>query len=192
MNTPFDLEAFKAGQKAIHVNSFSKNTVSFLTVSSKGLIVFEYDDDGVVSNSTLKTMEDYYVMASRHQALIDAYDPEDTWQFNVKTYDEWFDIKGKPEWEEGREFRLHPHNDLIKAWKKGAKIEAYIVGDWVEEPNPDWYEDTKYRIKQEPIIHCLAYDASLDPNPKLWGAPVVSEKQLAIKKGWKIIQEWEV
>ena len=189
---PFNLEAFKAGQKAVHVNSFSKNTVSFLTVSSKGLIVFEYDD-GVVSNSTLKIMEDYYVMVSRHQHLIDSYDPEDTWQFNVKTYDEWFDIKDKPEWEEGREFRLHPHNDLIKAWKKGARIEEFhsVSGAsyWIGVDNPSWNHSYQYRIKPETTVHCLAYDAK---NFNIEQHPSVVDKHFAVTNGWKIIQEWEV
>lgn len=45
------------------------------------------------------------------------------------------------------QYRLHPHNELIQAHRDGAKIQAYICGDWVEESKPDWYEDTQYRIK---------------------------------------------
>lgn len=149
---PFNLEAFKAGQKAIHVNSFSKDTVSFLTVSSKGLIVFEYDD-GVVTISTLKTMEDCYVMVSRHQHLIDSYDPEDTWQIKTNS-GVWCNMGLDHLWTEERDYRLHPHNDLIKAYKKGAKIECKHKGDkWRDASSDDiraWYEEAEYRIKQEP------------------------------------------
>ena len=152
----FDLDKFKAGQKAIHVNSFSKNTVSFLTVSSKGLIVFEYDDDGVVSNSTLKTMEDYYVMVSRHQALIDAYDPEDTWQFCKQTTyygTDWETCTGTPEWNEDEQYRIHPHNDLIKAQRNGAIIEKWVEAHrpcWFTcYGEPDWDERATYRVMPE-------------------------------------------
>jgi hypothetical protein len=42
---------------------------------------------------------------------------------------------------------VHTHQALIDAHRNGATIQAYICGDWIEEPNPDWYEDTTYRIK---------------------------------------------
>lgn len=149
---PFNLEAFKAGQKAIHVNSFSKDTVSFLTVSSKGLIVFEYDS-GVVSNSTLKTMEDYYVMVSRHQRLIESYDPEDTWQFYKQTTyygTDWETCTGTPEWNEDEQYRIHPHNDLIKAQRNGAIIEKWVEAHrpcWFTcYGEPDWDEEATYRV----------------------------------------------
>jgi hypothetical protein len=55
----------------------------------------------------------------------------------------------EPAWDERITYRLHPHNDLIQAHKNGAKIQAYVCGDWVEEPYPDWYEDTQYRVKPD-------------------------------------------
>lgn len=255
---PFNLEAFKAGQKACLIEG---KWFRYGFTTSEGRICVEYeaalplcDKVQVYHLETLKKAH----MVSRHQALIDSYDPEDTWQVHTKQSGTWVTIK-EPTWDEDYEWRLHPHNDLIKAYKKGAKIECkHKDKEWRDASSDDirsWYEDAEYRIKPEleftyPIYkqskysgvvveftnletgkvlvgnnfyesdqvqitgiphtdaaqwqdwtpltksklttHCLAYDASLDPNPKLWGPPVVSEKQFAVKKGWHIIQEWEV
>jgi hypothetical protein len=88
-----------------------------------------------------------------HQELMDSYQEGQAWQVkcgdvfknNVDGNGNWV----KPTWEESIIYRLHPHNELIQAHRNGAKIQAYICGDWVEEPYPDWYDDTKYRIKPE-------------------------------------------
>ena len=157
---PFNLEAFKKSQKALtrdgRVASFA-GICEQCEIYSQLLALLEGDDqvmffslDGKFEQSIGEyntSRYDLVAMASRHQALIDSYNPEDTWQYLVAV--EWVTCKAKPAFDEYHEYRLHPHNDLIKEWKKGAKIEAYIVDNWVEEPNPDWYEDTQYRIKPE-------------------------------------------
>lgn len=57
-----------------------------------------------------------------------------------------------PSWDEKLDYRLHPHNDLIKAWKKGAKIEK-LAGEsgkgYVDDLNPTWDEHGCYRIRPE-------------------------------------------
>jgi hypothetical protein len=87
-----------------------------------------------------------------HQHLIDSYIPGQAWQCMPAGASTYCDrnIHGvwvEPVWNESTAYRLHPHNDLIQAHRNGAKIQAHICGDWVEEPKPDWYEDTEYRIK---------------------------------------------
>lgn len=160
MSKSFNLEDFKNGKKALtrdgRVATFvgicdeCSDDYKLLAIIAGHNSVSSYFLSGnVYENRKLDSDSDLVSMVSRHQALIDSYDPEDTWQYKIQTYESWFDMPDEPHFEEGRDYRLHPHNDLIKSWKKGAKIEAYIVGDWVEEPNPDWYEDTQYRIKPE-------------------------------------------
>lgn len=196
---PFDLEAFKAGQKALTRDGRVVTFVAIcdtceyrerMVVKIDGLShVSAYPIDGICFNQKMHLVS----MVSRRQALIDSYDPEDTWQ--VYNYGEWSTLKVEPEWHEELSYRLHPHNDLIKAWKKGAKIEVFShdgVADeqyWYPAPNPSWDENVSYRIKSEPVIHCLAYNLN-DNNHLL--TPYVMTIEKAQKYGYKIIQEWEV
>ena len=155
---PFDLEKFKAGQKALTRNG---RVATFVGVcedceDSYKLIVHLCSDYETISyfldGYFYKYIEDMYdlvSMVSRHQALIDSYDPEDTWQWSRIGENDWAAVV-TPSWDEKLDYRLHPHNDLIKAHKNGAKVESYICGEWIEEPAIDWYEDTQYRIKSEP------------------------------------------
>lgn len=194
---PFDLEKFKAGQKAYIIEG---KCFQYRFTTSEGRICVEYEKALPLCEKIqvyhLETLKKAH-MVSRHQYLIDNYDPEDTWQYKNMQFNpirrNWAICNGEPEWHEGLNYRLHPHNDTIKAWKKGAKIESYIVGDWVEEPNPDWYGDTQYRIKPEPVIHCLVYDAKRFNHEQTTAVRArVVKKEVAQANGWKIIQEWEV
>ena len=53
------------------------------------------------------------------------------------------------------EVNRHYHHDYIVAWAKGAKIQKYTKWSngrvnnegWRDEPNPDWHEDSVYRLK---------------------------------------------
>jgi hypothetical protein len=86
-----------------------------------------------------------------HQDLIDSYQDGQAWQYKMAGEDAYSDCKKngvwvEPKWGARKTYRLHPHNELIQAHNNSAKIQAYVCGDWVEEPYPDWYEDTKYRI----------------------------------------------
>lgn len=205
MNKPFDLEAFKAGQKALtrygrvatfvgicdgctHAQKLFVFIAGHATVRSLLLNGKMYDGEETGVN-------DLVSMASRHQALIDSYDTEDTWKRKRKGVSFWevYATGQEPEWAEETYYELHKHNDLIKAWKRGAKIESYICGEWIEEPTLDWYEDTKYRIKPEPSIHCLVYDTKrFDFEQTTAVRARVVKKEVAEANGWKIIQEWEV
>jgi hypothetical protein len=89
-----------------------------------------------------------------HQDLIDSYQDGQAWQhmvapmqglyLNIKNQNKWIE----PSWDERIVYRLHPHNTLIQAFNSGAKIQVCnTYGNWVDEPNPCWYEDTQYRIK---------------------------------------------
>jgi hypothetical protein len=89
-----------------------------------------------------------------HQDLIDSYQEGQAWQRTANNWsNNWIDLKNDdgscrtPDWTDSCKYHLHPHNELIQAHRNGAKIQAYIVGDWVEEANPDWYEDIKYHIQ---------------------------------------------
>jgi hypothetical protein len=103
-----------------------------------------------------------------HQHLIDSYTAGQAWQFMASGTKDYCDCKRgdswiEPEWNESTAYRLHPHNDLIQAHTNGAKIQAYICGDWVEEPNPDWYTDTEYRIKPATkVVHEWAFKSKLN------------------------------
>jgi hypothetical protein len=50
-------------------------------------------------------------------------------------------------WYELYTYRLHPYNDLIQAFNKGAKIEYYDNGKWKKATNPKWDVSVQYRIK---------------------------------------------
>jgi hypothetical protein len=88
-----------------------------------------------------------------HQDLIDSYKDGQAWQSNYgygfKNITDQFGNWITPNWDGCNTYRLHPHNELIQKHHDGVKIQAYICGDWIEEPNPDWYEDTKYRTKPD-------------------------------------------
>jgi hypothetical protein len=92
-----------------------------------------------------------------HQELIDSYDEGQAWQcmsvvlglyYDCKVNGEWVE----PDWYEHMIYRLHPLNDLIKAYQKGAKIQAYNHGKWLDVLEPYWYDCIKYRIKPKTKI----------------------------------------
>ena len=160
---PFNLEAFKAGQKALtrdgRVATFvgickECHSRSRLCVHIQGCgHLYTYFESGIYPDETQLSPRDLVSMVSRHQSLIDSYDPEDTWQASSQ-HGEWETIvAGEPMWFESSEYRIHPHNDLIKAQRNGAIIEK-----WVEAYHPTWFtcygapicdEDATYRVMPE-------------------------------------------
>jgi hypothetical protein len=86
-----------------------------------------------------------------HRDLMDIYEEGQAWQVdygdgfknNIDGDGNWFE----PLWFESYSYRLHPHNELIQAYRKGAKIQVYTNNVWVNVPIPDWNEDAEYRIK---------------------------------------------
>jgi hypothetical protein len=87
-----------------------------------------------------------------HQDLIDSYQEGQIWQYRYNTNTDWLDatyysMHWKPDWDESMYYRLHPHNDLIQEFNKGASIQAFIRGEWIDTTSPSWNEDIQYRIK---------------------------------------------
>jgi hypothetical protein len=90
-----------------------------------------------------------------HQDLIDSYQEGQAWQYkgatkNTSFWSDSIDDDGdwcEPSWLSSVQYRLHPHNDLIQAFNKGAKIEYLAKNGWAETTHPTWNEDTQYRIK---------------------------------------------
>lgn len=82
---------------------------------------------------------DIVYMKSRHQELIDSYNPQDTWQvscLNDAVVGVWSSCVGEPKWAEDCDYRIHPHNELIKAWKAGIKISDVTTVEVYEDRYP--------------------------------------------------------
>jgi hypothetical protein len=100
-----------------------------------------------------------------HQDLIDSYEEGQAWQYRYSVDDDWLNVTYssvfcEPSWKEKTHYRLHPHNEHILAHRNGAKIQAHICGEWVEQVTPDWYTDTQYRIKPDTkVVHEWMYKA---------------------------------
>ena len=62
-----------------------------------------------------------------------------------------------------QDFRLKPerhvHQDLIDAWKNGAKIQWWSNSqkEWFDQSEPVFYPDNKYRVKPEPKPDVVRY-----------------------------------
>lgn len=165
MNKPFDLEAFKKGHKALTRDGRVATFIGVCEECSElhQLIIhierkkytLALQESGTLFESALSAV-DLVSMVSRHQALIDAYDPEDTWQFCKQTTyygTDWETCTGTPEWNEDEQYRIHPHNDLIKAQRNGAIIEKWVEAHrpcWFTcYGEPDWDEKATYRVMPE-------------------------------------------
>lgn len=179
---PFDSEKFKSGQKALTRDG---RVATFIGICEKcenfhRLLVLIEGDDQVTSYSLNGEMHncigtysvsryDLVSMVSRHQHLIDSYDPEDTWQFTGKDFTNWVTIENSsPIWDEENEYHLHPHNTLIKAFKKGKEIIAtntdgnIIPLEDLEDllnPHKDWDD---LRIRPEPEFEYPIYKKAND------------------------------
>lgn len=161
---PFDLEAFKQGRKALTRDGRVATFVGIckecrdsnrliVHVQGYGAIFTYFVNGGYPDEDSALHSFDLVSMVSRHQHLIDSYDSEDTWQASSQ-HGEWETIvAGEPMWFESSEYRIHPHNDLIKAQRNGAIIEK-----WVEAYHPTWFtcygapiwdEDATYRVMPE-------------------------------------------
>lgn len=48
----------------------------------------------------------------------------------------------------------HIHCDMIVAWAHGAKIQYFDPSwdEWVDDPKPDWFDMTQYRVKPKDIV----------------------------------------
>jgi len=87
--------------------------------------------------------------------------------------------------------KKHKWHKEIKAWADGAEIEFYFDGKWTNAGDPEWNEDSEYRIKPQPKKRISAkelikqvvdeYNASCDKKPQylyvsqgLDGSPAIS------------------
>jgi hypothetical protein len=82
-----------------------------------------------------------------HQDLIDSYREGQVWQCRTVNYENWVDLDTPPSWIPAVEYRLHPHNDIIQAYRNGAEIQLYADGKWLDVVEPFWIERTEYRVK---------------------------------------------
>lgn len=159
----FDLEEFKAGVPAVTRNGIRVKFVGFCEECDRGyrLVAFikgsnkttSYFENGALYDYK-KSEEDLVGMMSRHQHMIDNYDTRNTYQISPVGENVW-SYCPFPVWDDTVDYRLHPHNDIIKAWHKGAKIEVFSHDGvnpepyWYSDPNPIWDESLQYRIKPE-------------------------------------------
>jgi hypothetical protein len=87
-----------------------------------------------------------------HQDLMNMYQDDQAWQVNVGHTGFVNNVNGdgkwiSPIWYDLYTYRLHPYNDLIQAFNKGAKIEYYDNGKWKKATNPKWDVSVQYCIK---------------------------------------------
>jgi hypothetical protein len=109
-----------------------------------------------------------------HQDLIDSYRKGQAWQYRniAENKKLWFNmiddeegIWREPDWISHVQYRLHPHNELIQAYRNGAKIEYLTKDGWAETTHPTWKEDTQYRIKPvTKIVYEWMYKSKLNDN----------------------------
>ena len=166
MEKKFDLELFKTGMLA---RNRAGELVKFIgvcprCVSQEQLVAYIegqdyvslYQLDGTYMDKHPRP-RDLVSMVSRHQELIDSYDPLNTYQIDSdEGGDGWTTLKEVPQWLECRDYRLHPHNSLIIAHSNGAKIQVFDYDGanteqyWHNDPNPTWDTNLKYREHTEP------------------------------------------
>ena len=61
----------------------------------------------------------------------------------------------------------HKWHDEIVAWAKGCQIEYFSAGyGWQVTNNPEWCEESEYRIKPQPkqkkFLYVIMYDGHLN------------------------------
>lgn len=79
---PFDLDKFKTGQKARRKDTLEGKPFSYRFTTVDGKIAVE-SISGRVGVYDIENLNLCAVMVSRHQHLIDAYNQEDTWQYQA-------------------------------------------------------------------------------------------------------------
>jgi hypothetical protein len=104
-----------------------------------------------VTPTTIKMFAEKVTPRHIHQDLIDSYEEGQAWQ--IMGLGGWVNYErdglwATPEWQIDQQYRIHKHNELIQAHKKGIEIER-LMGDgtWISTPDPMWYNDYEYRIK---------------------------------------------
>ena len=139
MNKPFDLEAFKRGQKALTRDG---RVATFIGIceecpTQEKLIAHISWSDSITSYSLggaygSRNEYDYDLvsMVSRHQVLIDAWHNGAQIEGKLSPYSEWIYLQ-YPEWDEDKEYRIKP--EVTKPTTKTVCGWMYKDGDgdWV-------------------------------------------------------------
>jgi hypothetical protein len=165
MTIPFDLERFKQGDIALTRDGREAKFLYYdesivekgyrLGATAEGQLLLLHES-GLGSGREFEYNHDLVAMkpkAHKHQALMDSYQMGQAWQYDSK--DSWSNCNlvgsrywYKPLWDESREYRLHPHNELIQAFNRGAEIEQQdSTGKWCKVMYPSWYEEVVFRVK---------------------------------------------
>ena len=159
MMKEFNLEAFKSGQNALdrdgnvlYFVGLTKNPNYPVCACIESTSQARLFTTNGTEYATVCSNRDLVAMVSRHAELKKTWKEGDVWQVR-ENHIPWSTISHEPAWDEETDYRLHPHNDLIKAHKKGAKIEVFSYDGvspepyWYNDPNPAWDEHLQYRIK---------------------------------------------
>jgi hypothetical protein len=60
----------------------------------------------------------------------------------------------------------HKWHEEIKAWADGAVIEFLTEDGWLDAGDPEWNEDSEYRIKPQPKqprpLYVIMFDGDID------------------------------
>ena len=120
------------------------------TTKGSSPFMIKYDDGNYAMTSEWDSYNDveWYEVKPRHvhQDLIDSYQEGQVWQCRTDTEDNWTDMDEAPSWLSSLEYRLHPHSDIIQAYRNGAEIQLYADGKWLDVVEPFWIERTEYRV----------------------------------------------
>jgi hypothetical protein len=141
-------------QELIAGKQFESSSGAIICYNAAFSNPFRYDEDAMLSIWDAYD-EDIWTEVKQHhvhQDLIDNYRKGQAWQYKPAGKELYTDciVSGiwvEPVWAEDTVYRLHQHNDLIQAHRKGAEIQVYDQGEWVNVFNISWHEDTQYRIK---------------------------------------------
>ena len=167
MTIPFDLERFKQGDIALtrdgreakflyYDESIKEKDFRLGAVANGQVLLLHASGWGEAPEKEFKTRHDLVAMkpkAHKHQALMDSYQEGQAWQWDDGDGSGWRNgvHKGlweEPSWDERLEYRLHRHNELIQAFKRGEQIQRLDFGcEWVDVEYPSWYGSAQYRIK---------------------------------------------
>jgi hypothetical protein len=140
---------------------FKTESGSIIYFDENEEIPFRFDENPLMKlwgSITNIVLEEVVETRHVHQILMDSYKEGQAWQFSTPNSKGVYmdcisqDVWVEPIWIEHHTYRLHPHNELIRAHRNGEKIQAHFCGSWVEQPNPDWDEDIRYRIKSSTVI----------------------------------------
>ena len=150
MNKPFNLEAFKAGQKALTRDGRVATCVVICEEceKSRGLVyrtycneryaesVFVISLEGNFYSNGMESTLDLVSMVSRHQMLIDAWHNGAQIEGRLTPYSEWVYLQ-YPKWDEDKEYRIKPEpkTKTVYEWIHAETVgnTTYYVVSWIAD-----------------------------------------------------------